>query len=218
MMKRLLKWTGFCVVCVLSASVKAETTGLLDGRSASPEEVGAKSLEIGYVSEDDVTSIGGRFNFQYSPALGLYADYLQVDEDFINADGDSIGLGFRYALMNQRFLPNMDAAVRGSYHIQSLDLDAGAEAEVTELAVALHISSKQPFASNWRWYGLLSYQQYSAEIVSNGITFEDDDTETGFGAGIFAPFAGGEAYIGAEKVEDTYLGIGYRHFLGGSRR
>jgi len=217
-MNRLLKWTGFCVACVLSASVQAEATGLLDGRSASPEETGAKSLEVGYVSGDDITNIGGRFNYQYSPVLGVYADYLLVDEDFAGADGESIGLGVRYALTNQRFLPNMDAAIRGSYHIQTLDFDGGTEAEFTELTVALHISSKQPFTSSWRWYALVSYQRADTEITGNDFNIEDDDTETGFGAGVFTPFGGGEAYIGAENVDDTFIGIGYRHFLGGPRR
>jgi len=217
-MKRLLKWTGFCVACVLSASAQAEPTGLLDGRSASPEEVGAKSLEIGYLDEDESTNIGGRFNYQYSSSIGLYADYVLVDEDVNGSDGDSIGIGIRYALANQRFVPTMDAAIRGSYHIQTLDLDSGAEFEVTELSVALHVSSKQPLISNWKWYALVSYHRFDFELNdSPGFGFEGDDTETGFGGGLFAPFGGGEAYIGLENVDGTFIGIGYRHFLGSRR-
>jgi len=215
-MKRLLKSMGLCVACVMSASVHAEPTGLLDGRSAIPEKVGVKSLEVGYLDGDASSNIGGRFNYQYSSSIGLYADYILIDDDFTGSDGDSIGIGVRYALANQRFVPSLDAAIRGSYHIQTIDFDSGSELEVTELSIALHLSSQQPLISNWQWYAVASYHRFDIELSGGlGFGFEDDDTEIGFGGGLFAPFGGGEAYIGLENVDETSIGLGYRHFLGG---
>jgi len=163
MMKRLLRLAGFGLVCVLCTSVQADTLGLLDGRSASPKAPGAKSIEVGYqTSEDDdgteITTLAGRLNFQYSSTIGLYVDYGQIsfEGDFVENDGDAYGIGIRYALSNQRFAPSLDVAVRASYHSATVDFADNLESDLTEIAAAVHVSSKQALFSTWSWYAVLS--------------------------------------------------------------
>jgi len=193
----------------LSFSAQADFLGFLDGRAASPGNAGKMSVEVGYTDSDDFSTLGGRFNFQFSPTLTLYADYVTQDTEFL--EGTGYGAGIRYHLANQKFLSGMDVSLRASFHTVEYEdtLGIGINNEVESMSAAIHIGSQQPVSGNIKWYGVLSYNTLEADGI-------EDDSEIGYGGGIYMPFATGQVYLGVEKIDDLIMGVGYRHFLGGS--
>jgi hypothetical protein len=201
-----------------SMSTQADTLGPLDGRSPDPSQMSEMSVEVGYVSEDDFSSFSGRFNYQYTPLVTLYGDLGLVDLGD-SADGTAFGIGARYYLENQRIVPELDLAVRASYHMGSVERGtlAGVDADLSELTVAVHFGGKEAFYSNGiKWYGVLSYNRLAFETTFGGVRTDVNDTEIGLGAGVYMPLGPGEVYAGVENIDEMYVGIGYRHFLGGA--
>ncbi|MFT5893652.1 MAG: hypothetical protein ACI8VW_000518 [bacterium] len=201
-----------------SMSVQADTLGPLDGRSPDSRQMSEMSVEVGYVSEGDFSSLSGRLNYQYTPLLTLYGDFGFVDVGD-NADGNAFGIGARYYLDSQRIMPELDLAVRVSYHMSSVDAGGfvGAELDRSELALAVHFGGKEAFYSNGiKWYGVVSYNRLSAETMFGGQTSENNDSEIGIGGGVYMPLGPGEIYVGVENIDDMFVGVGYRHFLGGA--
>ncbi len=49
-----------------------------------------------------------------------------------------------------------------------------------------------------------------------GQTSENNDSEIGIGGGVYMPLGPGEIYVGVENIDDMFVGVGYRHFLGGA--
>jgi hypothetical protein len=195
-----------------SMASQADTLGPLDGRSPDPRQMSEMSVEVGYVSEGDFSTIAGRLNYQYSALVTLYGDYGLVDIGD-NANGNAFGFGARYYLANQRIMPELDLAVRASYHMSSIDVDAGADFDRSEMAFAAHIGGKEAFYSNGiKWYGVLSYNRLSSETAFG----DNKDSEIGLGAGVYMPLGPGEVYAGVENIDEMFFGIGYRHFLGGA--
>jgi hypothetical protein len=205
-------------VLVFSMSAQADTLGPLDGRSPDPGQISPMSVEVGYVSEDELTTIAGRFNYQMSPVLSLYGDFGIVEVG--QGDGNTFGVGVRYYLPNQRIAPQLDIGVRGSYHVSNVDFStafASAESDFTELALAVHVGGKEAFYANgMKWYGVVSYNRQSADSSLGQISSDTTDSDIGFGGGVYMPLGPGEAYVGVEKIDEMYFGIGYRHFLGGA--
>ena len=204
----------FLGVLGFSLSAQADTLGLLDGRSPDPSQLSEMSVEIGYLSEDNLSTLAGRFNYQLSPVLSLYGDFGITEVG--NGDGNSFGAGVRYYLPNQRIAPELDIGVRASYHMSSIDFSSGFasnDLDLTELTVAVHVGGKEAFYSNGlKWYGVVSYNRQSSEQGS----FDNTDTDLGFGGGVYMPLGPGEAYVGVENIDEMFFGIGYRHFLGGA--
>lgn len=193
-------------------SVQADTLGPLDGRSPDSRQMSEMSVEVGYLSEGDFSSFSGRLNYQYTPLLTLYGDFAVVDVGN-NTDGTAFGIGARYYLANQRIMPELDLAVRASYHMGSVDSDASSELDLSELALAVHFGGKEAFYSNGvKWYGVVSYNHIAAD-TSFG---ENSDSEIGIGGGVYMPLGPGEFYIGVENIDEMFVGLGYRHFLGGA--
>jgi hypothetical protein len=201
------------VMLGFSMSAQADTLGPLDGRSPDPGQLSQMSVEVGYVSEGDFSTIAGRFNYQYSPLLTLYGDIGLVDIGD-NYDGNAFGIGARYYLANQRIMPELDLAVRASYHTGAVDVGVGAsEIDLSEMTFAVHFGGKEAFYSNGiKWYGVLSYNR----VTSEGVFGAGTNSEIGLGAGVYMPLGPGEVYVGVENIDDMFFGIGYRHFLGGA--
>ena len=203
----------------LSMSAQSDTLGPLDGRSPDPGQMSPMSVEVGYVSEDEFSTIGGRFNYQMSPVLSLYGDLGIVEIG--NGDGNAFGFGARYYLSNQRIAPQLDLAVRASYHVGSVDFSSGlttVESDLTELSLAVHVGGKEAFYSNGlKWYGVVSYTRQTSDLSTGANSGETSDSNIGFGGGVYMPLGPGEAYVGVENIDEMFFGIGYRHFLGGAR-
>lgn len=204
---------------VSSASVYAGTLGLLEGRSAHPDQPGQTTLELGYLTEGDFSTIAGRVSYQLSPPVTLYGDFGLIDLG--DADGNAFGFGVRYHLAKQRLLPTLDASVRASYHMGSADFNAfggSTDTDLTELSFAVHIGSKEAFLDNgMKWYGVLSFNRSSSEVSAGAISADNSDSDIGLGGGVYMPFGPGEAYVGVENIDELFFGLGYRHFIGRSR-
>lgn len=196
-----------------SMSTQADTLGPLDGRSPDSRQMSDMSVEVGYVSEGDFSSFSGRLNYQYTPLVTLYGDFGVVNVGN-NADGTAFGIGARYYLANQRIVPELDLAVRASYHMGSVDSDASSELDLSELALAVHFGGKEAFYSNGvKWYGVISYNRNSIDSSFGG---DASDSNIGIGGGVYLPLGAGEFYIGVENIDEMFVGLGYRHFLGGA--
>jgi hypothetical protein len=201
-----------------SMSSQADTLGPLDGRSPDPRQMSEMSIEVGYVSEGDFSSLSARLNYQYTPLVTFYGDFGLVDLGD-SADGNAFGIGARYYLDNQRIMPEVDLAVGASYHMSTVELGsfAGAESDLSELTLAVHFGGKEAFYSNGlKWYGVVSYNRLAFETRFGGQTSDDNDSEIGLGGGVYMPLGPGEVYVGVENIDDMYFGVGYRHFLGGA--
>ena len=198
-------------ILAFSMSIQADTLGPLDGRSPDPREMSKMSVEVGYVSEGDFSTIAGRFNYQLSPLLTLYGDFGLVEVSD-NADGNAFGIGARYYLANQRIVPALDLAVRASFHMSSVESGAGSESDLSEMSFAVHIGGKEAISSSSiKWYSLLSFNRLSVDTAGA----DENDFEIGIGAGVYMSLGPGEVYVGLENIDEMYFGIGYRHFLGG---
>ena len=197
----------------LSLTAQADTLGPLDGRSPDPSQQSEMSVEIGYVSGDNFSTLAGRLNYQLSPVLSLYGDF--GISELGDGDGNAFGVGVRYFLPKQRLVPQLDVGVRASYHLSSIDSSgfSSPEADLSELAVAIHFGGKEEFYSNGlKWYGVVSYNRLSSEQANS----DASESDLGFGGGVYMPLGPGEAYIGLENIDNMFIGIGYRHFLGGA--
>lgn len=197
-------------------SVLADTFGPLDGRSPDPRQMSEMSAEVGYVSEGDFSSLSTRLNYQYSPLLTLYGDLALVDLNG-NADGNAFGFGARYYLANQRIVPELDLAVRASYHLSNVEFNsfASTDLDISEFSMAVHFGGKEAFYENGlKWYGVISYNRVATETTVSGISTDNSDSDIGFGGGVYMPLGPGEVYVGVENIDDMYFGLGYRHFLG----
>ena len=81
------------------------------------------------------------------------------------------------------------------------------------MTFAAHFGGKEAFYSNGiKWYGVLSYNRLSSETAIG----DDNETEIGLGADVYMPLGPGEVYVGVENIDEMYVGICYRHFLGGA--
>lgn len=218
MSRNVFGFTAFLML-FFSASVYSGTLGLLEGRSAEPDQQGQTTLELGYLTEGDFSTIAGRVSYQLSTPVTLYGDFGLIDLG--DADGNSFGIGVRYHLAKQRLLPMLDASVRASYHMGSADFNAfggSTDTDLTELSFAAHIGSKEAFLDNgMKWYAVLSFNRNSVDVTSGGGSSDNSDSDIGLGGGVYMPFGPGEAYVGVENIDELFFGLGYRHFIGRAR-
>ena len=218
-MSRLLSRSVVLLTSLFAASVSAGTLGLLEGRSAQPDQPGQTTVELGYLTEGDFSTIAGRVSYQLSPPVTLYGDFGLIDLG--DADGNAFGFGVRYHLAKQRLLPMLDASVRASYHTGSADFNAfggNTDTDLAELSFAVHVGSKEAFLDNgMKWYGVLSYNRSTTEVSSGAVSTDASDSDMGLGGGVYMPFGPGEAYVGVENINELFFGLGYRHFIGNSR-
>ena len=190
---------------LMTSNAQAEILGVLGGQSANPEGQADLSVEIGYKFESDLSILGARVNYRLSPKTFIYGDLGFADFDF-GSDGTPIGIGFRYHLADQRFVPSLDASVKGSFHIADFD-----SVDISELSVGLHVSGKEAIhESGLRWYGTASFSRVEVDFDIFG---SDSDFEIGFGGGVYLPVKNGEAYVGLEHIDDLFIGIGYRYSI-----
>lgn len=218
-MSRILSRSFVLLASLFTASVSAGSLGLLEGRSAQPDQPGQTTVELGYLTEGDFSTIAGRVSYQLSPPVTLYGDFGLIDLG--DADGNAFGLGVRYHLAKQRLLPMLDASVRASYHLGSADFNAfggNTDTDLTELSFAVHVGSKEAFLDNgMKWYGVLSYNRLTSEVSSGVVSTDVSDSDIGLGGGVYLPFGAGEAYVGVENIDELFFGLGYRHFIGRNR-
>lgn len=182
----------------------AEYFGLPTGRGADISAMADKSVELGFVTGDiaDVSyeGYGFRFNFKASPDLIVFGDIGkgEVSDD----DGTLFGAGFLYQI---RGVTKTNAlAFKGTYHKANPDDDEGGD-DPTILTVEVVLSGDKIGESDLSWYFNGGIHKFD---VGNY-----DDTEIGFGGGIFMPTSFGEFYAGMDLIDEITFGLGVRYFL-----
>ena len=199
--------TGFVTGLTLlaSAQIHAEYFGLPNGRSADLSSMPAKSVEAGFVTGDlaDVSyqGFGIRFNALVSPDSMFYFDINQTEIE--DADGTILGIGFFYQL--EGLLQNTDTAIKGAFHDGKVKQDGFRDLKGKTISVEALFSGKKMGESNLRWYGNVGIHKFDFDNY--------DETEIGFGGGVFMPTSFGEFFAGADMIDELTFGAGVRYFL-----
>jgi len=199
----------FAVSLVLAAGhVQAEYLGLPNGRSANPGIYPDLTVEVGLVSGDlgvqDYQNIAARVNYRLSDEMVLFGTF--GISEFGPGDANPFGLGVLYFLPSQRIAPSLDIAAKASFHTGTYEVNT-AELDVTVFAFEALISSPTAMVDNGlSWYGNFGIHRLGKDPGSI-------DFEFGFGGGVYLPVGSGEAYFGADVVDEITFGLGYRYFL-----
>jgi len=197
-------------LALLSTPVHAEFLGLLQGREATPVKTADLSVELGFVSGElageDYRNIAARANYRLSPEVVLTGT-IGTGEYGIT-DGVPLGLGISYHLSNQRISDKVELAGRASYHFGDFSLRS-LEGEITSFAMEVQMSGAEPLMEN----GLAWYSNFGFHRLTVDFGLSDSTNELGVGGGLVLPTGLGEAYVGAEFVDQLAIGIGIRYFV-----
>jgi len=129
---------------------------------------------------------------------GMYPD-ITVEVGFVSGDlgrqdYQNIAARVNYRLSNEMVL-------FGNFGVNTAELD------VSVIVLEALISSPTPLVDNGlSWYGNLGIHRLGENPGNN-------DFEFGFGGGVYLPVGVGEAYFGADIVDEITFGVGYRYFL-----
>ncbi|MFK8082982.1 MAG: hypothetical protein AB8B97_22105 [Granulosicoccus sp.] len=201
---------SFVCLALIPATAPAEYLGLIPGREATPAKNTDLSVELGFVSGElagvDYQNIAARANYRLSPEVVLTGTV--GTGEYGMTDGVPLGLGISYHLSNQRISQKVELAGRASYHFGDYTLRS-IEGEITSLALEVFISGAEPLMSNGlAWYSNVGYHRLSVDF---GLS--DSTNELGIGAGLVLPTGLGEAYLGAEYIDELTMGLGFRYFV-----
>ena len=209
------------LAALAAGSAHAEYLGPINGRSADPGTLSPISVEGNFATSDFYQFIGTRVNYKASPELVLFGDLglIELGPGFSDADGFGFGLGAFFHLANQQLLPQIDIAVKGSYHFGSVEfegvgfnpvtLDEVSEDfdfDLSNISLEVLASGKQPLTAN----GLGWYANAGIQIAGGD---GPDDTEILLGGGVHVPVGPGEAFGGVDIIDELTIGIGYRYFV-----
>ena len=188
----------------------ADALGFGNGRSANNDNLTGLSVEGGLSLGDDYTTIGARVNYKVTPDIVLYGDLGNVDIDAADS-GFGWGVGVFYQLRNLELLSNTDFGVKASFHSVSVDIDnvfgGDVDFDVTEFTVEALISGDQLSSTELGWYANAGVHIIGVEVGS----FDDDDTEIGFGGGVTGSLSFGDWYAGADFIDGLILRAGVRY-------
>lgn len=201
--------TGFMLVC--SAQVHAEYLGFPTGRSAKISALPSSSIEAGFVTGDvgfaSYQSFGARFNLRTSSTFMVYVDLSQAEVG--DADGLAFGAGFFYQIPG--ITKNSDFAAKVSYHTATLkESDPGFgrddEYDANVLSIEGVFSGQEIGESDLRWYTNFGVHKFDFDTGY-------DESELGFGAGVFTDTSFGEFYAGIDLIDELTFGLGVRYHL-----
>ena len=192
-----------------SVNAHAEYLGLINGRTAKPDNIAELSAELGLAAGNldvfDYQNIAARVNYRISDNAVLIGD-IGISE-FDTADGTPYGLGLLYYLSNQRISQQLDIAGKASYHRGSYD-SREIDRDLSSLAVEILISGRQPVANQVNWYANVGYHRITVKLNSS-----DSTNEIGLGGGFVLDTGEGEAYAGVDYIDELVFGIGFRYFV-----
>lgn len=195
--------TGVCLL--FSSQVHAEYFGLPSGRSANIASHPSSSIEAGFltgdVGEASYQGFGARFNYRTSPDLIIYGDVGQIDVE--DADGIGYGAGFLYQIKG--IAKTNDVAMKVSYHTIKLEEDRRQPNKGNVLAIEGLISGANIGESDLRWYANFGIHKFDFDGY--------DESEIGFGGGVFKETSFGEFYAGADLIDELTFGLGVRYHL-----
>ncbi len=225
-----MKKFGFLCVVIFSLvaqNAMADFLGLANGRSANLDNMADLSVDGGVNIASDGTLFGARVNFKVSPDLMVFGDIgqLSLDDDGVDGDGLVYGIGAFYQLRNINLLENTDLAVKGAYHLGTIDFGSGFDGDLTEISLDALISGDQLGETDFGWYANVGLHIVDSE--SNGVTVfnpitggattvgsgSDSETELLFGGGITGPLSFGEFFAGVDFLDGALLVAGVRYNL-----
>jgi len=207
-----MKKFGF--ICVVMFSLVAQ--------SAMADLLG---VEGGVNIGGDGTLFGTRVNFKVSPDLMAFGDVGMLSIDSNGGDGDGLvyGIGAFYQLRNVNLLENTDFAVKGAYHLGTLDA-SGVDIDYTEISIEALISGEQLAETDFGWYANVGMHIIETDVDFqpvfvpgfgnvNGGGGSVSDNELLFGGGITGPLSFGEFYAGVDFLDGALLVAGVRYNL-----
>ncbi len=201
-------WLLTALMILVVGHAQAEYLGLPNARSANPGVYPDITVEFGFVSGDlgsqDYQNIAARLNYRLSDHTVLFGN-VGISE-FGIGDANPFGVGIFYYLSNQRIARSLDIAVKASYHTGNYEF-SNVDLDVNVIALEALISSPSPILNNGlSWYGNFGLHHLSEDPGGS-------DLEFGFGGGFYMPLGSGEAFFGADVVDQFTFGLGYRYFL-----
>jgi len=203
----IIKKTILCL-CLFAASLSsayAEYFGLPAGRSAKISDQTDKSAEVGFVTGEiglnSYQGIGARFNIKMSPNLVVYGDLQQIDIE--ETDGQIFGFGFIMGL--EGVTQSADLALKASYHTGSTESDGGTEYDGNTISIEALFSGDKLGTSDLSWYANIGLHKFDTDYY--------DESEIGFGGGVFMPTSFGQFYFGADLIDELIFGLGVRYNL-----
>jgi len=199
---------GTGITSFISTQAHAEYMGFPTGRSANIPALPDSSVEAGFVTGDvaeiSYQHFGTRFNLRISPELMGYADVAQVELE----DGDGLGYGAGFFYHIPGLAKSSDFAVKVSFHtVKTEEKDGNVvfETEGDVLSIEGLFSGEKIGESNLNWYTNFGIHKFD---------FVDyDESEIGFGGGVFSATSFGEFYAGADLIDELTFGLGVRYHL-----
>ncbi len=201
----------FVLAGFAAQSATADVFGLANGRSANMDNMADMSVEAGATVGGDYTTFGARFNYKVNTDIMVFGDVAQTTVDAGFGDdpsGLAFGGGAFYYLRNVQLLENTSTAVKGSYHIASLEVSS-VDVDYTELAVEGLVSGDQLATTDFAWYGNVGIHILTFEVGS----IDDSDTEFVFGGGIIGQVSAGEWFAGVDFIDGLQFVGGFRYNL-----
>jgi len=190
------------VMLTSSTQAQAEYLGLPTGRSAKISSLPKLAIEAGIltgdIGENSYQSLGPRVSFRLSPDFLVYGDVNRADID--DADGLAFGVGLFYGIPG--LTKKNDFAAKVSYHAASLK-SSDDKLKGNVLSIEGLLSGQKIGESDLRWYANFGLHRFD---VKNAY----DETEIGFGGGVFTETSFGELYGGIDLIDELTFGVGVR--------
>jgi len=224
-----MKKFGFLCVVIFSLvaqNAMADFLGLANGRSANLDNMADLSVDGGVNIASDGTLFGTRVNYKATSDLMAFGDLGLLTADGAGGDADGLVFGFGafYQLRNINLLENTDFAVKGAYHLGSLDA-GGVDVDYNEISIDALISGDQLGETGFGWYANVGL--HIIEVDAGTVTVFNpltggaiavgggsvSDNELLFGGGITGPLSFGEFFAGVDFLDGALLVAGVRYNL-----
>jgi len=201
------------IFSLVSQSAMADLMGLANGRSANMDNMAAMSVDAGINIDGDGTLFGARFNAKASDDLMVFGDVGMLSVDNIGGDSDGLvyGFGAFYQLRNVTLLENTDFAVKGAYHLGTLDA-GGVDFDYSEITAEALISGDQLGDTDYGWYANIGMHILDVDVSGFG-NVGGSDNEIGIGGGITGALSFGEFFAGVDIIDGARLVGGIRYNL-----
>lgn len=214
---------GFICVALfglVAQPAMADWLGLANGRSANLDNMADMSVEAGANFGSDVTVFGARVNYKVNPDIMVFGDVSMVDVESFGGDSDGLGYGFGafYQMRNVTLLENTDFALKGAYHLATLDRSSGrvsVDQDFSEISIEALISGDQLSTTAFGWYANAGMHLLKTEIDTASAfgNISDSNNEIGFGGGITGSIELGEWFAGIDFIDGMIFVGGFRYNL-----
>lgn len=218
-MKKLI-FIGVALLSLVAQSAMADFLGLANGRSANMDNMADMSVEGGATLGSNAKLFGTRLNYKATPDLMVFGDIGMFDTDGAG-DGLVYGFGAFYQLRGVTLMENTDLAIKGAYHLGSLEEGDGFDVDYSEITIKALFSGDQLGDTDFGWYANAGIHIIKAELPGIDFGFglgtvgggSADSNELGFGGGITGPLSFGEFYAGVDFIDGALLVGGIRYNL-----